>query len=203
MLSIDWIFSIIPIDVFIIFTHILVIVSLVCFLILKFVNNLPLVGNQIKLLLPIFFIVFLIGIYLEGNFSCREEHQKKIEEIKRELKLAEERSKIKNEVIKIQYVDKVKLIKERGKENVKYIEKIVTKYDNLCTLSNAAIGVHNSASQNEIPGSTSGIDEGTSDVKASELLRTVAENYQTCHEIREQVISWQNWYKEQKKIYEK
>jgi hypothetical protein len=44
--------------------------------------------------------------------------------------------------------------------------------------------------------------EGTSDVKASELVRTVTENYGLYYQTREQVIGWQMWYSEQKKIFE-
>ena len=82
------------------------------------------------------------------------------------------------------------------------IEKVVTKYDNQCTLSNAAIVLHNSASQNVVAPSSGPAVEGTSNVKASELLRAVTENYGTYYQIREQLLGWQEWYNEQKKIYE-
>jgi len=82
------------------------------------------------------------------------------------------------------------------------VEKIVTKYDNICTLSNAAIVLHNSASQNVLAPSSGTTVEGTSDVKASELIRTVTENYGLYYQTREQVIGWQMWYSEQKKIFE-
>ena len=39
-------------------------------------------------------------------------------------------------------------------------------------------------------------------VKASDLLTTVVENYGTYYEIREKLMGWQTWYKEQKKIFE-
>ena len=51
-------------------------------------------------------------------------------------------------------------------------------------------------------GSTGKSIEGASDVKVSDLLRTVTENYGIYYQAREQVIGWQMWYSEQKKIYE-
>jgi hypothetical protein len=44
--------------------------------------------------------------------------------------------------------------------------------------------------------------EGTSDVKASELVKAVAENYGLYYQVREQVLGWQMWYSEQKKVFE-
>lgn len=38
--------------------------------------------------------------------------------------------------------------------------------------------------------------------KASDLLITVVENYGTYYEVREKLLAWQQWYAEQKKIFE-
>lgn len=38
--------------------------------------------------------------------------------------------------------------------------------------------------------------------KASGLLITVVENYGTYYEVREKLLAWQQWYAEQKKIFE-
>jgi hypothetical protein len=45
--------------------------------------------------------------------------------------------------------------------------------------------------------------DGTpSDVKASTLLETVVDNYGSCYETAEKLKAWQQWYREQKKIFE-
>jgi len=69
-------------------------------------------------------------------------------------------------------------------------------------LSNAAIVLHDSASKNVVSPSTGAAVEGTSNVKASDLIRTVTDNYGTYYQVREQLLGWQEWYKEQKKVYE-
>lgn len=155
-----------------------------------------------KFVAPLFFILFLVGVYLEGNLNGKKDYINAVNSLNKKIEEAESKSAKVNEVIKTVYVDRVKIIKEKSEDNVKYVEKIVTKYDNLCTLSNAAIKLHDSASQNEMARGAPGTDEGTSNVKISELLRTVTENYATYYQTREQVIGWQQWYNEQKKIFE-
>jgi hypothetical protein len=155
-----------------------------------------------KFVAPLFFVLFLVGVYLEGNLNGKKDYINTVNTLNKKIEEAEGKSEKVNEVIRTVYVDRVKVIKEKSEDNVKYVEKIVTKYDNLCTLSNAAIKLHDSASQNEMARGAPGTDEGTSNVKASELLRTVTENYATYYQTREQVIGWQQWYNEQKKIFE-
>jgi hypothetical protein len=155
-----------------------------------------------KFVVPLFCIMFLSGIFLEGFLIAKKDYINTLTELQKKLDIAEKKSNQVNEVIKTVYIDKVKVITEKGKENAVYIDKVVTKYDNICTLSNSAIRVHDGASQNELAQGTGGIDEGTSNVKISELLQTITENYTTYYKTREQVIGWQQWYNEQKKIFE-
>lgn len=138
--------------------------------------------------------------FFEGSYYRAKEFHEKVSELEAKVKIAEEKSREVNTVIQTKYIEKIKVIKETKDANIQYIDRVVTKYDSLCTLSNAAIELHDSASQNKVAGSTGGTAEGTSDVKASTLIDTVTENYGTYYQIREQLIGWQNWYKEQKKI---
>lgn len=179
--------------------HLLLIIGLIGSILVTIAKR---VSHTAKFVAPLFYILFLTGIYLEGTIASKKDFNKVLAQYEEKLKFAEEKSGKVNEVIKTVYVDKVRVIKEKSGENVKYIETVVTKYDNLCTLSNAAIKLHDSASQNEMARSAPGTNEGTSDVKISELLRTVTENYGTYYQTREQLIGWQQWYNEQKKIFE-
>jgi hypothetical protein len=61
--------------------------------------------------------------------------------------------------------------------------------------------LHDVASQNQVPPSTIGTIRGTSDVETNKLIETAIENYGTCYEMRELVLSWQEWYKEQRDIF--
>ena len=121
-----------------------------------------------------------------------------------ELKVAEAEAKAAQVNVQIvtKYVEKIKVVKEKTNENIKYIETYITKHDNSIVFPKSFIMLHDSASQNEVSGSTGSPDESPSDVKASELLSTVVENYGTCYELRETVVAWQDWYKAQKEVFE-
>ena len=147
-------------------------------------------------------VVALFGIYFEGGYMTEKEWRARVEALEAKVKVAEEKSAEVNTVIEKQYVDRVKVIKETANANIQYVDRVVAKYDNLCTVSNAAVLLHDSASRNEMARSSLGLDEGTSSLKISDILSTVTDNYSTYYQVREQVIGWQQWYKEQKKIFE-
>jgi hypothetical protein len=62
--------------------------------------------------------------------------------------------------------------------------------------------LHDSASRNEVPERAAATDGAPSGVEASRLLDRVVENYGAGHENAEKLRMWQEWYKEQKKIFE-
>lgn len=146
-------------------------------------------------------VLIFVGAFLEGNLYSTKKHLAEVAQLQEQIKRAESQSAQVNTVIETKYIDRVKVIGETTDANIEYVDRVVTQYDSTCALSNAVIGVHNTASQNQAPGSTGSPDEGTSDVKASDLIRTVTENYGTCYEIREQLQGWQRWYREQQKIH--
>lgn len=151
---------------------------------------------------PVSIIIIIIAVFLQGNFYAMRQYKTEISQYQEKIEKAEKESKKVNTVIETKVVEKIKVVKDTTNANVQVIEKVVTKYDYMCTLSNAAISLHNAASQNEISRSTGSSVEGTSDVKISELLTTVTENYGTYYQMREQLLGWQQWYKEQRKIFE-
>ena len=155
-----------------------------------------------KIISPIAILILAFGVYCEGGYFVEKEWRSKVEDMEKKVAAAEEKSAVINTVVQTKIVEKIKVIKETTKGNIEYVDRVVARYDNKCVLSNAAIVLHNSASQNSVPPGTGNIAPGTSDVKASELITTVSENYGTCYEMREQLKAWQDWYRAQKKAYE-
>ena len=74
--------------------------------------------------------------------------------------------------------------------------------DRECSLTNASVMLHNSASQNEMARSAGNTDGAASEVKASELIGAVVENYGTYYQVVERLKGWQDWYRTQKTIFE-
>ena len=188
--------SLLPTEILQWIIHGIVLLGLFGFIYSHFV---PIYG---KIISPIAILILVLGVYCEGGYFVEKEWRSKVEDMEKKVAEAEEKSAVVNTIVQTKIVEKIKMVREITNANVQVVEKIVTKYDNICTLSNAAIVLHNSASQNVLAPSSGTIVEGTSDVKASELVRTVTENYGLYYQTREQVIGWQMWYSEQKKIFE-
>jgi hypothetical protein len=191
-----WMLALVPTEILQLFVHGVVILAAVLFVASFFF------GVYKPFIRVAAIVVALFGIYFEGGYMTEKEWRARVEALEAKVKVAEEKSAEVNTVIEKQYVDRVKVIKETANANIQYVDRVVAKYDNLCTVSNAAVLLHDSASRNEMARSSLGLDEGTSSLKISDILSTVTDNYSTYYQVREQVIGWQQWYKEQKKIFE-
>ena len=191
-----WLLSFIPTEILQWMIHGMVLLGLFAFISSYFV---PLYG---KIISPIAILILAFGVYCEGGYFVEKEWRSKVEDMEKKVAAAEEKSATINTIVQTKIVEKIKVVKETTKGNIEYVNRIVATYDNKCVLSNAAVGVHNAASQNILAKSSGSTDEGASDVKVSELVGTVTENYGLYYQTREQVIGWQMWYSEQKKIFE-
>jgi hypothetical protein len=181
------------------FIHGLLIISLIGTLSGTILGWIPFVRQYGTLIKGISILFLVASIFFEGYLFSHKRFQAQVKEYQDKIAIAEAKSKDVNEKIKTVVVEKVKIIKETTNENKTAINKYVTDE---CQLSNAAVILHDSASQNVVPSSTIGTVRGTSKVKVPELLTTVTDNYGTCYEAREKLKAWQDWYKNQKEIFE-
>jgi len=198
-----WLISLIPDSIFIWITYALFAVGAVLYIASKLVSWIPLM-MQYRLPAELLGIVLLIaGAYLFGGYGTEMMWRQRVNDLQKQVAEAEAKSQQVNTVIETQVVTKIKVVKETVYVNKEIIKEVVGKQlDAQCTIPVSAISLHDSSSRNEVSGGASSADGTTSNVKASELLTTTTENYGTYYQIREQLIGWQQWYKEQKKIYE-
>jgi len=190
-----WILNFIPDIVF----HAIVIAGILGMIASFFLGYMPFISLYKTPIQIISVIILVFGVWVEGANSNNESWKLKVKELEAKVSQAQ----IKSNEINTKLVEKIaenqKIIKDKKNENSKAIIKYVTDD---CRLSNAAVILHNSSSQNELPPSTIGTVTGTSKVTTAELLGTVNENYGTYYEIVNKLKSWQAWYKEQKQIFE-
>jgi 4-hydroxyphenylpyruvate dioxygenase-like putative hemolysin len=89
----------------------------------------------------------VIGVYMSGSIANNEAWEAKVKEV--ESKLAEAEAQGAKETIKI--VEKVvvqeKIVRQRGQDIVKIVEKEVVKYDNKCEIPPPFIEIHNQAAE--------------------------------------------------------
>lgn len=191
-----WLLDFIPNSVF----HIITLVSILGILAAEFFGFL-LRGYAVQVRL-VSIILLVFGIFMEGALFNQSSWKTKVLEAEKqvlELQVESEKTNLKL----VELLKKNELLRKDRKYATKTtINQVVSKYDGQCVLSNAFIRVHDSASQDKIPDST-GVDDGSpSDVKPSEVLNTVVDNYETCYNIRDKLILWQDWYKKQSEIFE-
>lgn len=102
------------------------------------------------------------------------------------------------EKVRTEYVNRVKVIKEKGDE----ITKVVPLYvldDDACHVNTGFRVVHDAAASNTLPPPPSGTDAAASGLTLATSLGTVTQNYTTYHEIAERLRKLQQWTREQYK----
>ena len=201
--QIGWMLSLIPDSIFVWVYYILTIAGFGLYVGSKLVKWIPMMG-QYKLPAELVGIVLLVvGAYLFGGYGVQQAWLARVAELEAKVKAAEEQSQKVNTVIQEKVVTKIKVVKENVYVNREIIKEVAGKQlDASCSLPKSTISLHDSASRNEVAGRAAATDGTPSEVKASQLLDRVVENYGSCHENAAKLEAWQEWYREQKKIFE-
>ena len=203
MSQIQWMTSLIPDSLFVWIYYIFTIAGVSLYICSKLVEWIPMMG-QYKLPAELVGIVLLVvGSYMFGSYGNEMVWRERVAELQAKVKVAEEKSQQVNTVIETKIVTKVKVIKENVYVNREIIKEVAGKQlDAQCTLPKSTVVLHDSASRNEVPERAAATDGTPSGIEASRLLDRVVENYGACHENAEKLRAWQEWYREQKKIFE-
>jgi hypothetical protein len=201
--QIGWMLSLIPDTLFIWIYYIMLTLGVGLYIASKLVKWLPMMG-QYKLPAELVGVVLLVvGAYFYGGHSVQSAWLARVAELEAKVKIAEEKSQQVNTVIETKIVEKIKIVKENVYVNREIIKEVAGKQlDAQCTLPKSTVVLHDSASRNEVPERAAATDGTPSGVEASRLLDRVVENYGACHENAEKLRMWQEWYREQKKIFE-
>jgi hypothetical protein len=201
--QIGWMLSLIPDTLFIWIYYIMLTLGVGLYIVSKLVKWLPMIG-QYKLPAELVGVVLLVvGAYFYGGHGVQSAWLARVQELEAKVKIAEEKSQQVNTVIETKIVTKVKVIKENVYVNREIIKEVAGKQlDASCSLPKSTISLHDSASRNEVAERAAATDGTPSEVKASQLLDRVVENYGSCHENAAKLEAWQEWYREQKKIFE-
>ena len=203
MWQFGWMISLIPDSIFIWITYFMFGLGVVLYVASKLVTWLPLI-SQYKLPAEVGGVVLLVvGAYLFGGYDTEMTWRARVKELEAKVAIAEQKSKEVNTIIETKVITKIKVVKENVYVNREIIKEVAGKQlDASCSLPKSTISLHDSASRNEVAGRAESTDGTASEVKASKLLDRVVENYGACHENSARLEAWQEWYREQKKIFE-
>ena len=89
------------------------------------------------------------GLFLEGGIAEKDIWKAKVAALEIKLAAAKKESSKVNTVIVKEYVDKVKVIKEKGATITEYIDREVSIYDKTCPIPGVVIKAHNAAARND------------------------------------------------------
>ena len=179
--------------------HLIVIFGLLGLLASQFFSFIPFISSYTIPIKIISIILLVVGVWFEGAINNNDSWKQKVAQLEIQVANAETLSAETNLQLQQSLNDKTKVIYDKKNETINEITKYV--HDD-CRLSNVAVSLHNSSSQNSFPESSIGTITGTSDVEVVELLETVTVNYSTYYEQSEKLKAWQEWYKLNKQIFE-
>ena len=159
-----------------------------------FLGNLPFVGTYAKPIQIGSAIALVFSIYMCGGIANEADWREKVLKQQAEIaQLKQKEAEVSTKVV-TKYIDKITIVKEKNNEIAKYINQSA---DAKCQLPVSFSVLHDAAAKNELPDPTRGIDETSSGVNLSTVTRTVTENYEKYHQVRNELTSLQDWVKKQ------
>jgi hypothetical protein len=90
-----------------------------------FGSKIPVISSYLTPIKYISIALFCVGLYWKGGLDVEEEWRQRVEEMQAKVKKAEEQAQLANKEIEAKTLEKTKLIREKGKTRVEYINRLV------------------------------------------------------------------------------
>lgn len=146
-------------------------------------------------------IILLIGsVYLYGGYGTEMKWRKVAAELKADMDKKVALSEKNSKQIVTKYVTQTKVIKEKG-DAIKKLSQHVKEADAKCVVPKSFVLLHDSASKNEVPDSSTGANGTASGVNLSAVGETITINYNNYHQLSERLKALQDWVSSQERIY--
>jgi hypothetical protein len=142
-----WIITILPEWVF----HLTLTVGIVSTIAGFVLGFIPLVKAYRLAIQVIGLLILSLGLYLEGGLADYKEWEAKVKELEAKIAVAEEKSKAVNVEVREKVVTQTKVVREKGKDIIKYIDRDVIKKEEIikyveqCPVPKEIIDLHNQA----------------------------------------------------------
>ena len=88
-----------------------------------------------------------LGTFMSGAVWNQNAWLSKVHQLEKEVAEAEAKAQKVNTEVVVKYVTKTQVIKEKGDDVVKYIDREVIKIDEQCKLSSEAVKAHNDSAK--------------------------------------------------------
>ena len=88
-----------------------------------------------------------LGTFMSGAVWNQNAWKEKVDKLEKDVIEAKAQSEKVNTEVVVKYVTKTQVVKEKGDEVIKYIDREVVKIDEQCRLNQEAIKAHNEAAK--------------------------------------------------------
>jgi hypothetical protein len=151
MWQFQWIVSLIPDEVLNLIYWAIILAGLTGLLAGWLGRWIPFYGTYTKILKPLGIVLLVLGVWLRGGYDVEMAWRDKVKQLEEKLKIAEEQSNNKNVEIQEKVVEKTKVIREKGKTQIEYIDRVVKEKEEVkvfienCPIPAIIIEEHNKA----------------------------------------------------------
>lgn len=144
-----WYLSLLPSAFF----HAILAAGLLCIFVSMVLKVVPFVSTYYIPIRIVGFVLFVLGVYFEGGLGIQAAMMERINEMEAKVAAAEVESKKENIKIQEKIVYKQQIVREKGAEVIKYIDREIVKYDTkfapggICELPKEFFTSHNEAAK--------------------------------------------------------
>ena len=134
-----WILQFLPNWIF----YLTLLAGIAAFVVTKFVRILP----NAQLIQAAGVAVVVVSIYMIGAISNNDAWLARVREMETKVAEAEAKSATTNTEIVEKTVVKTQVVKQRGEDIIKYVDREVVKYDTTCIVPKEFVATHNRAAE--------------------------------------------------------
>ena len=144
-----WYLSLLPSIVF----HAILAAGLLFIFVSMVLKVVPFVSTYYIPIRIVGFVLFVLGVYFEGGLGIQAAMMERVKEMEAKVAAAEAESKKENIKIQEKIVYKQTIVREKGAEVIKYIDREIVKYDTkfapggICELPKEFFISHNEAAK--------------------------------------------------------
>lgn len=123
------------------------------FVINRLLTWVPAIAGYYRMIQAASVAVLLLGVYLKGGYSTEMQWRERVAEAEARVVDAEQRSKEENIKIVEKVVKRIEVVRTRGDDIIKYVDREVVKYDvkfapgGVCEIPQEFIIAHNRAAE--------------------------------------------------------
>jgi len=131
-----------------------IVATILSFFVIKPITKwVPSIAGYTTLIQVASVIILTAGVYFKGGYSTEMQWRARVTELEAKLEKAAQESKDANVKIETKVITKTKVIKQRGEDVIKYVDREVVKYDTkfapggVCEIPKEFIKAHNDAAE--------------------------------------------------------